>query len=251
MRKNILLCIVFLAALAGCASSNTAKLNEKRADIYLTAGIEALLNNDLPQAISSLNEAVKYDPKSTAAWNNLGLAYASKEQYAKAEESWKKALKIDPEFTDAKSNLGALYIKTKKLAEAEKILKETLNDLTYQKDFQIHYNLGLIYSEQRKNLSAEQQYKLSLQNNEAYCPAWQKLGMLQKNKGDIEEAEHSLKKSVSGTCFNNPEVHYEIGSLYIKQKDIPKAKAKLLEIIQVFPRSEWAKRAELTLNMIR
>lgn len=251
MQKFILLCIVAAACLNGCASSNSSSLNEKRADVFLDAGVDAILNNNFSQAISSLTEAVKYNPKSESAWNNLGIAYANINQNIKAEESWKKALKVNSEFTDAKANLGAFYIKTKKYAEAEKILKECLEDLGYQKTFQVNYNLGLVYLEQRKVLTAEQQFKLSVQNYEGYCPAWLRLGMLQKSKGDFADAEESLKKGVSGTCFNNPEAHYEISSLYIKQREVNKAKAKLIEIIQIFPKSEWAKKAELTLNMIR
>lgn len=238
-------------ALASCAHSDTKELNAKRGDIYFNSGTSALMNGDFTGALASLQEAVKYDPKSPAAWTNLGLAYGGKDEFARAEEAWKKALVIDPNWSDARANLGALYIRQKRWKEAESQLRTVEKDLIYPRMAQVHYNLALVYIEGKRPLLAEQQLRASLKADPTFCNAWFLTARLQKEKGDFEQATESFRKSVAGICFNNPEAHYEISSLYLKSRDVARAKSKLLEIIQLFPQSEWAKKAELTLNMIR
>jgi Flp pilus assembly protein TadD len=202
-------------------------------------------------ALASLQDAVKLDPDQAGIWSNLGLAFAGVDQFKKAEECWKKALKLDPHWTDARANLGALYLKEKNPQKAEWELKKVLDDLTYANAAQARFNLALVYSLQHKPLEEEQQLKLAVKSDDGYCPAWFRLGKLQKDKGELQEAQASFQKAVSGVCFKNPEAHYEIGTLYIKEKNVTKARSKLLEVIQLFPESEWAQKAEATLSAIR
>jgi Tfp pilus assembly protein PilF len=250
MKQWFMLCAMSVL-LAACASSSSTKLKEKQSDIYSTAGIEALQQGDFTGALGSLKEAIKFSPKSAPIWVNLGYAYAGKKEYARAESSWKKALELDEEATDAHLNLGALYLEQKKYPAAEKQLKEVLKNLSYEKLAVAQFNLGFLYSAQGKNLLAQQHYRLAVDEDPSYCPAWFKLAHLQADQEKLEEAAESYKKAVSGTCFNNPRAHYELGNLYIKAKEPALAKSKLLELIQFFPTTEWAKKAEITLNMIR
>jgi Tfp pilus assembly protein PilF len=243
--------LAFLLA-AGCASSERQEtVSQKKGDIYFSAGTEALENGNSTEALASLQEAVRFLPKSASAWNNLGLAFAAKGEDARAEESLKKSLTLDPKFTDARANLGALYIKTKKMKEAERQLKEALKDLVYPRLAQVHYNLATIYAGWRRPLLAEQQLKLALRADDKYCAAWFQLGMIQIERSEIDLAATSLGYSVAGTCFKNPRAHYEISSLYLKARETARAKSKLLDIINFFPESDWARKAEITLNMIR
>lgn len=251
MNKALLACALSFGLLAACASSNTQSLQEKKGDIFLGAGTDALMNGRYTEALGSLQEAVKLMPDSPNAWNNLGLAYAGKGELGRAEESWKKALSVDNKWSDARANLGALYVKQKKFTQAEKELKEVLKDLVYVNTAQVHYNLSLIYGETRKRVQEEQQLRLAVQVNDGFCPAWFRLGLIEKERGQYDQAATSFANSVKGICFKNPQAHYEISTLYIKAKDNARAKSKLLEIIQLFPQSDWARKAEITLNMIR
>jgi type IV pilus assembly protein PilF len=250
MKNVTLLTVLVLAAFSSCASKSQ-NIREKKADILYQAGTESLMDGQFTDALASLQQSVKLEPNSANTWNNLGLAYAGKNEYKKAEESWKRALKVDPKWTDARSNLGALYVQTKRYNEAEKQLKIALEDLTYENSAQVHYNLALTYLTTRRPLPAEQQLKLAVKAEDTYCPAWFRLGKLQKERGDFSAAEESFNKSVAGVCFKNPEAHYEISSLLLKSKNVVGARAKLLEIIQIFPETSWAQKAEDNLSMLR
>lgn len=250
--RLIALCVISFW-LAACASSGTTQtVKEKKGDIYFTAGIESIEAGQYTDALASLREAVKFIPKSAPAWTALGLAYLGKEDAGQAEESWKRAIAIDGSYTDARLNLGALYINQRRFKDAEKQLKEAAGDLTYSRSYQVKYNLGVLYAQQGKLLPAEQNFKLAVKENEFYCPAWFRLGMLQKDRGELGESEKAFKRAISGECFTaNPQAHYELGTVYLKAKEPALAKARLLELIQFFPDSDWARKAEITLNMMR
>jgi type IV pilus biogenesis/stability protein PilW len=251
MKSKLLLCVFLAATLSACATTGNKDQSERKGNLYMDNGTQALMEGRFADALSSLSQAVKFLPKHAGAWNNLGLAFHNKDEPKRAEEAWKKALALDSSFTDAHTNLGALYLQQKRYKEAEQEFKEASKDLSYLKMHQVNYNLALVYLQQRKNINAEQQLKLAVQAEPGFCAAWYKLGNLQKERGEFSTATESIKKSVSGPCFNNPEIHFEISSLYMKQREYGQAKSKLLEIIQLFPQSEWAKKAEITLNIMR
>lgn len=253
MRKKTLLRLAAAAlALAACSSQPASPpASERRADILLQAGVAALEQHDYTTALRSLLEAARENPKSAAVWNNLGIAYAGKTETTKAEECWKKALHADAKQNDARLNLGILYIRKKRYLEAEYILKEAAKDLGYRKLDQVALQLAQIHLAKGQPRLAEEQIKAAVRENPGNCGAWMSLGLMQKDRGEYAEAATSLKSSVMGSCYKNPRAHYEIASLYLKARDMHNAKTKLLEIIQLFPSSEWATRSEATLNMIR
>jgi Flp pilus assembly protein TadD len=245
--------LFFLAALAlpACATTKTS-VEEKKGDVYHTAGLEALRAGRYAEALGAMQEAARYLPKDPAVQTNLGLALANKGEFARAEEAFKRAIALDPKFTDARLNLGALQIRLLRWREAEATLREATKDLSYVNQHQVFFNLALIYSEWQKPVLAEQQLKLAVQANPNFCEAWYRMAKIQKQRGSFVEARNSYTSSVGGTCFKEyPDAHFEIANLFLQQHDEKRGKAKLLEVIQLFPETEWARKSELTLNMIR
>lgn len=251
LTTTVLLALGLMLSQAGCSSSKPKPGMASRAQVLMIAGIEALEKKEYAMALRVLQDAAKLEPKNPEIYSNMGVALVGKEEPALAEESFKKAIQLNNEFNDARLNLGVLYIRQKRYPEAERILREAAKDLAYEKGDQVAYQLALLYLELNRPLLAEQQLKIAVRENVTLCPAWFRLGVIQKERGDYVEAAKSLSGSVKGACFKNPQAHYEIASLYIKANEIPMARKKLLEIIQLFPSSDWAKKSEVTLNMIR
>lgn len=250
---NRWLFILFPAALslaAGCTSSSR-DLSETKADVHMQAGTEALASREYTQALRQFLEAAKFSPKSPEIWSNVGVAYVGKNELTRAEDAWKKTLQLAPKHNDARLNLGILYTRQARYPEAEKVLLEASKDLTYPRLYQVAYRLALVYLQLKRPLLAEQQLKVAVRENGAFCPAWYELGMIQRERGDYQQSVESLQGSVKGTCYKNPKAHYEIAQMFLKIKDVAQAKSKFLEVIQLFPSSEWAQRSEATLNMIR
>jgi len=77
----------------------------------LTAYGTVLIQAGRPDpAIGLLEKALLIIEDDPEVWDNLGLIYYAKRDYAKGEECYRKAIALDPTFAFAYSNLGILFI---------------------------------------------------------------------------------------------------------------------------------------------
>jgi tetratricopeptide (TPR) repeat protein len=83
--------------------SNDPELVTQEIELYLLTGKQ----KDIIGKISAQSEK---EPTNKLYPFYLGIAYASANNPAKAEEAYKKAIAIDPSFTDATLNLGGLIL---------------------------------------------------------------------------------------------------------------------------------------------
>jgi tetratricopeptide (TPR) repeat protein/transglutaminase-like putative cysteine protease len=107
------------------------------------SGYEALTARDYPRALELLKRATEMDPRSRAAWNNLGRAYAGLHQTDQAIAAYRKQVEVNPYDEYAYNNLGFALAGTGRYAEAE---------AAYQKQIEINPldryasgNLGSLY----------------------------------------------------------------------------------------------------------
>ena len=105
MKRNYLL--IILAAvllLQGC--SNRPKSYGEHIDLSL-----ALYNSEKYQkSIAAAQEALKLEPNSAIAYNNICAAYNRLQQWDKAIETCQKSLAIDPNSVLARNNLAAAQV---------------------------------------------------------------------------------------------------------------------------------------------
>lgn len=77
--------------------SNMKKDKDSAGLTYYTLGLSCVLASDFDSAIASFEEALKYDPKDSASFYNLGLLYSAyRKNAAKAVEYYKKYLELVP-----------------------------------------------------------------------------------------------------------------------------------------------------------
>jgi len=69
------------------------------------------------RAVKHAMRVVELRPKSSAAWNNLGTAYHSLQQYEAAESAWDSALQLEPTRT-AYTNRGLRYFSEGRYADS-------------------------------------------------------------------------------------------------------------------------------------
>ena len=89
-------------------SSMLKQYDDYLATVYLNKGLEAGENKDINDAILYLEKAVQYDPNNPNAWYNLGGAYFTAQQFAKAKSAFTQSLQLDPNQPNAQQALSAL-----------------------------------------------------------------------------------------------------------------------------------------------
>ena len=74
-------------------------------------GADLIRHDKFDEAIAEFNKVIAADPKSAAAYYNLGFAYDKKGDLPKAISYFSKAIEIDPTLADAYYNRGFVYYK--------------------------------------------------------------------------------------------------------------------------------------------
>ena len=93
------LLLLALAALAGCASFEGARLYR--------SGTQALDAGDAPRAVADLERAAALVPHGSEIQNHLGLAYDAAGRPAAARSAYQRAVDLDCDNLAARRNLEA------------------------------------------------------------------------------------------------------------------------------------------------
>ncbi len=124
MLRAILVTMALMACI-GCGSDSAEK--------YLQQGVAHFQKQEYDLAISSYEKALKLEPKSSSAYNLLGMAYHFKynqlgnpEFKQKEIAAFQKAVDIDPRNWGAMINLGATYYYMGEKAKAAALFKQAL-----------------------------------------------------------------------------------------------------------------------------
>lgn len=119
------------------------KLRHAPSNIKL--GLLFLYNNLLKDAIAQFETALSIDPESSAALNDLGLAYIQAGQNTKAINYLKQALEKGNPYADIYYNLGLAYLNQKQHYKALQSFQDALRvNPGYMKAY---YNLAIVYLE--------------------------------------------------------------------------------------------------------
>lgn len=99
--------------------------NPDSAPLYnLLARIYGEKKGNTDAAIPYLNKALELDPNFVSAYENLGIAYATKGNFPKALELLQKALELDPENRHVMNNIAMLYGNMGEIQKEQEFRKE-------------------------------------------------------------------------------------------------------------------------------
>jgi tetratricopeptide (TPR) repeat protein len=73
------------------------------------SGTGHLKEGRFDDAIAALSQAINLEPDYAEAYNNRGLAYYEKKEYAQALEDFKQVIIINPDDEKAHNNLALVY----------------------------------------------------------------------------------------------------------------------------------------------
>jgi tetratricopeptide (TPR) repeat protein len=131
--------------------------------------------NQPQEALKYAERAVKYDPKSAAAWVNFGLVLDANKEYPRAEEAYRKSLDLDSSKGNVMTRLylGENLLAQNKNGEARNALGELVkvdDNPLYRK------RLGDAYLAEGNFAEAINQYRAVLKQDPNFYPALNELG---------------------------------------------------------------------------
>ena len=144
--------------------------------------------DDKVEAVLTLAQKQKAGDNHPVLWMLFGLVYDRTNREDQALTSFEKASKLKPDYLAALVDRGAIYLKRHRYADAVPVFEQVVQ--IEDKSPKAHTNLGSAYrgrstdmadqKDQRDQLlrRAEQEYKLAIQQDPAYAPAYFDLGLL-------------------------------------------------------------------------
>jgi tetratricopeptide (TPR) repeat protein len=106
--------------------SEKGKSTLNKADLACIRGFDAIAEGNVKQAQSAFEEAVKFEPKSAKAHNNLGVCLGLFKQTKRAQDEVDAALQLKPDYTAALANRAWLYLLADKPRSAVETAKKAL-----------------------------------------------------------------------------------------------------------------------------
>lgn len=99
--------------------SATASPTKSVEDDYIETSKFYYRNSKFPEALSSIDQALKLAPNSAIAWERRGMTLEKLSKYKEAYDSYSKAVEIKPDFQSAKRKMDVLA-RVLKLAQPNK-----------------------------------------------------------------------------------------------------------------------------------
>ena len=246
--------VLLVAMTTSCSSSPKSEQKvskDEHTKLLLDVAGANLTENDPTSALIVLNEVREIDDSIPEEHYLFALAYYQKHEPKLAIESARRAVKLKPEFSSAKNTLGKLLLDDGKYDEAEKYLTEAAKDLTARDSFLAKTNLGILYYKKMNFKLANQWLTSAIQDGATNaCMASYYRGQIRLSQNELVKASDDLKAASKNACSQFSEGHLAYGQSLIRLKKYELARAKLLEIKELFPTSDAAQKANAYLREI-
>ena len=190
------------------------KAKQGLSEALAAKGNELLVADKATTAKAYFLEAVKIDPKNSAAYFGLGEVYTELDQSKEAIKNFEDALANNPKLTEIFVPLGILYFQAGEIAKADDMLTRALTNSTEAAETQIF--LGSIrMSQNRKQeaLAAFQRAKaIDPTNADSYFQIGETLVRLDRETEAVEEFKQAvaLKPMFFEAWVSLADVYYEI-----------------------------------------
>lgn len=244
---SFLLLSFCLASCSGLKSKEKSNAEQTK-ELYYDEGTRYLMEKNYTAALEKLIEAERIAPRDSQVQNNLGMAYFFKKRSDLAIEHITKSIALDPANTDAKLNLGGIYFDNARYEEALQLFLKVKENLIYPAQFRNFYNLGLTLTKLGKDAEAKENFQLSINEKEDYCPSHFQLGLIFKKERNYDKALEHLEEASKGICYNEPSPFYEQALILTSMGRTKQARDRFLDITMRFKNDPLAMKAKIKLQ---
>ena len=188
--------------------------------------------SDVPEAMGQIRQALKINPNSADALNNLGYALQRLDRLEEAITCHREALKLFPEFAEARNNLGVDLQRMGRFEDAESQYREVLKIDPYLAE--AHHNLGEVLLRKGKIEEAIVHINAALRIDPDYPEARDSLGNALQRMGKVEDAVTQYQAALR-LRPDYPEAHNNLGAALSRMGRFEEALAQHQEALRLKP----------------
>ncbi|MDX9702702.1 MAG: tetratricopeptide repeat protein [Candidatus Auribacterota bacterium] len=201
--------------------------------IIVSLNIKTISRNSEWQSNDTLWKSVlAVDPQNAKAYNGIGMAYLEKNDLDNAATALQKAIRYAPDNLYITNNLALVFLKQGNKDEALRLFEKTLKMEGNQAVS--YHNLGLLYLEQKRYSEALFYLEKTVELDKRYANAYNSLGMCYFYMGEHEKAISAWLTSAS-VRPDDPQSYYNIIISYLQKNDFDNANLFLRKAIKIFP----------------
>ncbi len=194
----------------------------------------------LNQAEPLLNEAIRLNPQSAEAWNELGGLAMAREDYATALTHFEQALTAKSGLAYAMLNAAQAADKLRRLPLAESWYRQAL--AADPQSPEANQGLGLTLAKLGRPSEAEALLIAATKLKPAFPTAWNNLGVLYLQAGDTGKAIRALEAGIAASPEDEL-LYLNLGRAYIQIKRPDQARSVMQRLLQAQPNSKVAQQA--------
>ncbi|HVM48466.1 MAG TPA: tetratricopeptide repeat protein [Candidatus Acidoferrum sp.] len=184
------------------------------------------------EAIAAYREALRLDPKASAAHHNLGLVLQGQGKNQEAIAEFRAALDLQPDYESAEHNLANRLAEAGRLDEA---IAHYLAAIRLDPKHAENYNgLGICYAMQGKMPEAEQQFREAVRLNPKYPNAQSNLANALGSQNKLAEAISHYETALQ-IAPDDYQTHFNLGLTLARQGRRAEAKAQFAEALRLHP----------------
>ena len=223
------------------ASELSPEFPKLKAKARFCRGRALVARNQLGPAEAALKESISLDNEGAYSYNALGIAYLNQRRYQDAISNFQGAVSRAPKWAYPNYNMALVYTQMGNFPEAEKAYKAALErgpNYAY-----LHHNLGsLYYMMQNRRTDAEKELREAIRLKPDDASAYNMLGGLLQDKGDLAAAEGQFRQAVRLNP-DSAEFRRNLAKVLLDRGNKREAERILEEALQVDPRNVEAHRA--------
>jgi len=210
---------------------------------HINDSIRKQLAGDLPAAITSCNNALRFNTNDASAYNQLGRVLFNTGHPPQSQSAFEKALALKPEFAEAWHNLGHVLRAQNKLEEAEKAYARSVELAPYYRSGLL--NLGVVKLARGKNTEAIESFDTLLEIAPQHVDAHINVGIAQHILRNTAEAKKHYEQAIAIDPKNDTALRH-LASLFSDELDTESAIEYFRKALVLNPRLSdvWAELVE-------
>jgi type IV pilus assembly protein PilF len=199
--KTLLILILNLALISGCASTgnsnsnlNAAQTTNDVASTNLNLAIEYMRAGNLQTALERMKRALEADPNYYATHSAFGLLYQRLGEPAQAERHFKRAITLNPGDSGSKNNYGLFLCQNNRFDEAEKVFLTAAANPLYDTPALAYANAGTCAMMNGQSEPAEKFFRQALTIDPAIPAALIQMAQLSYDQSNFLNARGYLQR---------------------------------------------------------